>query len=306
MIRTFLAVAVLGVSALAAEAPLVNLVPSDAKAIGGVNVARTLSSPLGQYILNQMRQDDPGFRQMVEETGFDPRRDLRDVVFASTSTTGKHNGLVLARGVFNGPQILAAAQKKGGTLTSYNGVQMLLSPKGEVGVAITDGSLVIAGPEALVKAAIDRRAAGAAITALARKATEFDSKYDAWFVANGVVMPSPNVRPNSPMAPPAAALSAIQESSAGVEFGSVVRITGEAITRSDKDAQALVDVFRFVMSMAQLNRDNNPDFQRFESVMNSVNVSAQSNTVKFSAAIPEADLEQIIKPRRARRQAAAR
>ena len=294
-------------SAMAAEAPLINLVPAEAQAIGGVNVARTLASPLGQYILNQMKQDDPRFRQMVEETGFDPRRDLRDVVFASTSTSGapgRNNGLVLARGVFNGPQILAAAQKKGGTLTSYRGVQMLMDPKGQVGVAIADGSLVFAGEERLVKAAIDLRASNPTATALARKAADFDSRYDAWIVANGAVLPQPSVRPNSPMAPPAAALSAIQESSAGIEFGSVVRITGEAVTRSDKDAQALVDVVRFVMSMAQLNREK-PEMQRFEALMNSVNVTAQANTVKFTAAIPQADLEQIMKPRRATRRSAA-
>lgn len=303
MMRTFLAVALFAVSAIAADVPLINLIPVDAKVIGGLNVARTLSSPFGQFLLKQMREDDPGFRQLVEETGFDPRQHLRDVVFAST-TTGKSTGLVVARGVFNGPQILAAAQKKGGTLTTYQGFQLLMDPKGKVGVAIAEGSLVIAGEERLVKAAIDQRAATAAITPLARKAADFDSRYDAWFVANGMVLPQPSTRPDSPMAAPAAALSAIQESSGGVEFGSVVRITGEAVTRSDKDAQALVDVVRFVMSMAQLNQK--PETQQFESLMNSVNVRAEANTVRFSAAVPAADLEQLMKPKRAARQAAAR
>jgi hypothetical protein len=250
-----------------------------------------------------MKADDPKFRQFVDETGFDPRTDLRDVVVASP-TTGKHAGLVIARGVFNGPQILAALQKKGGsTVTSYRGVQLIMNPKGAAAIAIVDGSLAIAGEERLVKAAIDLRSDTSAGTALARKAADFDARYDAWFVADGVVMPTPTARPNSPMAPPAAALAAIQESSAGIEFGSVVRITGEAVTRSDKDAQALVDVFKFIVSMAQLNKDN-ADMQRFESVINSMNVRAEANTVKFSAAVPEADLEQLMKPRLAAPRAA--
>ena len=305
MIRTFLAVALFSVSAIAADVPLINLVPADAKVIGGLNVARTLSSPFGQFLMKQIREDDAGFRQLVEETGFDPRQHLRDVVFASM-TAGKSSGLVLARGVFNGPQILAAIQKKGGSLTTYNGVQLMIDPKDRVGVAIIDGSLAFAGEQQLVKAAIDQRASGAAVTALSRKAADFDSRYDAWFVATGLVLPQPSTRPNSPMAPPAAALSAIQESSAGVEFGSLVRISGEAVTRSDKDAQALVDVVRFVMSMAQLNQNQNPETQRLESLMNSVTVRADANTVKFSASVPAADLEQIVKPARRTNRRAAR
>jgi hypothetical protein len=179
-----------------------------------------------------------------------------------------------------------------------------VDPKGQAGIAIADGSLAIAGEQRLVKAAIDQRAAAAAVTPLARKAADFDSRYDAWFVANGMVLPQPSTRPDSPMAAPAAALSAIQESSAGVEFGSVVRISGEAVTRSDKDAQALVDVVRFVMSMAQLNQK--PETQRFEALLNSVNVRAEANTVRFSAAVPAADLEQIVTPKRGTRRAAVR
>lgn len=303
MIRTVLAVATLTISAFAAEVPLINLVPPDAKVIGGMNVARTLSSPFGRYVMAQMKEDDPNFRKFIDETGFDPCRDVRDIVFASP-TTAKHAGLVVARGVFNGPQILAAIQKKGGTTTTYRGVQLVTSPDGKSAIGIADGSLAIAGEQQFVKAAIDLRSGGATTTALARRAVDFDSRYDAWFVADGAMMPTPSTpRPNSPMQAPAAALAAIQQSSAGVEFGSVVRVTGEAITRSDKDAQALVDVVKFMMSMAQLNRDN-ADVQRFESIANSINISAQANTVKFSLAVPEADLEQLIKPRREARRAA--
>ena len=301
MTRTLLAVALLSLSALAAETPLINLVPADAQVIGGLNVTRTLSSPFGQFLLNQIKTEDAGFRKLVEETGFDPRLHLRDVVFASPSTA-KHSGLVIARGVFNGPQILATIQKKGGTLTTYNGVQILLEPKGNAGVAIMEGSLAFAGEERLIKAAIDRRAAGTPSGALARKAADFDTRYDAWMVANGAAIPAMPTGSNVP--PQAAAFSAIVESSGGVEFGSVIRITGEAVARSAKDAQALVDVFKFVAAMAQLNKDN-PDAQRFEPIINSMTVTASGTAVKFTAAIPQADLELLMKPQRKAKPAAA-
>jgi hypothetical protein len=303
MIRTALALATLALTAAAAEPPLVNLIPADVKVIGGMNVARTLSSPFGRYLLNQMKEDDPNLRRIIDETGFDPRRDLRDVVFASPVTGGKRTGLVIARGVFNGPQILAAIQKKGGTTSTYRGVSLIVDPKGEAAVGIVDGSLAFAGEQRLVRAAIDLRDATAAPTDLARKASGFDGRYDAWIVTSGVKLPAGATSgAPAPMAPPAAALAAIQESSAGVEFGSVVRITAEAVTRSDKDAQALVDVVKFISGMAQLNRDN-PGMQQFEAIVNSMTVSADANTVKFSVAVPEADLEQIVKPRRQSRRA---
>jgi hypothetical protein len=97
----------------------------------------------------------------------------------------------------------------------------------------------------------------------------------------------------------------IRETSAGLELGSVVRLSAEALTRSDKDAQALVDVIRFMATMVRNNDTNNPDAQRFQSILDSLEVRAEASTVKLSVAVPESDLEQWIKPKRRTKRAGA-
>jgi hypothetical protein len=296
MIRTAFALIVLSAAAFAADAPLLSLVDPGAKVIGGMHVDRTLASPLGRYLLSQMNDDDAEFRKFIDMTGFDPRTDVREVVMASSDTTRK-SGFVAARGVFNGPRILELAKSHGGLATSYNGVPVVSSKQGQW-LAILDGATALMGDQALVKYAIDHRGATAVpATAMLQKATGLANLHDGWMVTMGTIMPPVGTK-GTPM-PTGAALAGILETSGGINFGSMVRVSGEALTRSDKDAQALVDVIRFIATMALNSSQTNPETQKFEAILNSLDVKSEAATVKLSFSVAEADLEQIIKPKRA-------
>src|SRR3954451_19313550 len=157
MIRNAIALAAFAAATVfAADPKLISLVPADVKVIGGVNLDRAENSPFGQYILSQISNSDKDFESFVTASGFDPRRDVREIVFASPAGGQKAPGVVIASGVFNGPQILSAIQAKqtGGTMTTYNGVNLLDKDGHSVGFA--DGSFAFAGQSALVHAAIDR------------------------------------------------------------------------------------------------------------------------------------------------------
>jgi len=296
MFRNALALAVLAVSGFAADASLIGLVPPEAKVIGGIHIDRTVTSPFGQYVLSQVKDSDKDFQQFVTATGFDPRRDLREVIFASPAA-GQHGpGLIIARGVFNGPQILTAVQtKNGGTLSTYQGVS-LLEHDGH-GIAIADGSLGIAGEANLVRAALDRRSATAgAQTALAAKAIQTSNKYDAWMVTSGVfVAPLPGRRTGSQSTSAIAGpnLEGILETSGGLTFGTLVDFKAEALTRSDQDAKALADVLKFLASMVQMGGDKNPETQTLQTILQSLNVQTSGSTVQMSFSIPEQDLEKL-------------
>jgi hypothetical protein len=306
MIRNLFTIVVLAVSTLAAETPLIDLVPSGATVIGGVHVDRTAGSPFGQFILSRMNESHKDIQKFIDATGFDPRRDLRELVFASAAEP-KGPGLILGRGVFNGPQILAAAATKGGTQTTYKGVDLVETPGGKRtgALAVIDGSLAIAGDPALVRAAIDRRSTTAPASPLIPKATALSGAYDAWVVASGQFRPPVTAAPgsNRPNMPGSAAMQGIVETSGGLTFGAVVRFDGQAVTRSDKDALALVDVIHFLSSMVQVNGSQNPDVQKLQPVLDSLDVKAEANIVKVSVAIPQSDLEQIVKPKRSIRAA---
>jgi hypothetical protein len=89
-------------------------------------------------------------------------------------------------------------------------------------------------------------------------------------------------------------LAAINEASGGIRFGSTVTISAEAVTRSDKDAQALVDVVKFVAGMIQLNRQNNPAAGQVATLLDTLDCKTAGNITTLSLAIPEQQLEQMI------------
>jgi len=307
MLRNAISLVLLAASAFAADSSLISLVPADAKVIGGIHVDRTVNSPFGQYVLSQMKDSDKDLREFITATGFDPRRDLREVVVAS-SVPGSHGpGLVIGRGVFNGPQILAAVQAKGGmTPTTYQGVS-LLEKEGHA-IAIIDGALGIAGESSMVRAALDRRTSNPTTSALALKATTFSTRYDAWMVTNGVfVSPLPNGRKSGDTGANAIApnLQGILETSGGLTFGTLIEFTGEALTRSSQDAQALADVVKFIASMMQMNGDKGDAVNPVQAILQSLNVRTDGSTVKMSFSIPEQDIEKLF-PKAAVRTAANR
>src|ERR1700685_2447881 len=75
---------------------LLNLVMPDATVVSGMNVAQSLTSPFGQYILSQMQFNDSELVQFISTTGFDPRKDLLEIVAAtpSTGSSTTHSGLI--------------------------------------------------------------------------------------------------------------------------------------------------------------------------------------------------------------------
>jgi hypothetical protein len=285
---------------LRADTALLTLVSPDAKAIGGIDVTQTRNSPFGQFLLSQMKEDDAGFREFMNATGFDPRNDLNYVVFASPAE-GSKRGVVIARGRFNGPQILAAAKAKGATTVNYRGIDLL--QHGTSVLAVIDGQLAIAGDDAMVKAAIDRRAlSGPAAVPLVQKASTFSTRYHSWMVTSGMNtrLPQMGGRPGAPNP----AFESILETGGGVNFGTVIQIEGEALTKTDADAKALVQIAQFLTGMMALNQDKSPQAQQIQNILQTLDVKTQGTVVKMSLRVSETDLEEIIKtPKRVRRSA---
>jgi len=73
----YLAVFLLGAMATvasAADSQLLKLVMPDARVVSGVDVDHIKTTPFGQFFLSQFLVDS-GFKELVDATGFDPRRE---------------------------------------------------------------------------------------------------------------------------------------------------------------------------------------------------------------------------------------
>ena len=70
--------------------------------VAGIDVERARDSFLGRKLLEQMDTKDAEFAKFVAMTGFDPRRDLREIIIATPDANTKNPpALILVRGIFD-------------------------------------------------------------------------------------------------------------------------------------------------------------------------------------------------------------
>ena len=296
---------------LAADTGLLSLVMTDAKVIAGAQVTRVKNSPFGNFVLSHMQLDDPDFQKFMTASGFDPRRDLTELIIASNAVTNDPSRwLILAKGTFDPARIRGVAQTSGAVITNHKGVAII----GIVGnqgtgnqgaqkatstgaIAIFDPSTAVMGPLDAVQAAIDRRIARAGVsTGLSGKVKQISAANDFWFTT---LVPLSEFASSMPDANLAGALkgnmlAAVLQATGGVKFGSDILLTTEIVTRSPQDASALVDVVKFIAGLIQTNRRSDKTAERVSTVLDGIKCSAQGNVMSMSLSIPESTLEQML------------
>jgi hypothetical protein len=212
----------------AADPLLLNLVMPDAKVVAGVNVQQAKGTQFGQYILNQMQTTDAHMQELVALTGFDPRRDVTELLVASNAAPAADHepnkvGLALARGTFDVAMITAAATQHGAVTELYNNVTIIEDPKQEGGIAFLNSTTVAAGDIASVKGAIDRQTMAQPLPAgVLVKINQWSTSQDAWGVSTVPPMSMAGTPKAGQANPMAGAVQAVQSAAGGVKFGANV------------------------------------------------------------------------------------
>ena len=290
----FAAATLLAGSLFAADPELVSLARPDSKVMAGVNVEQVRLSPFGQFLLSQtVLLPEKDLQELIETAGFDPRRDLREILVSSNGQPG-NSGIVLARGTFDVPKIVEAARAGGATIDTYKGVS-IIQKKNQESLAFPDSTVAIMGSDADVRAAIDRKSAPTAISsALAVEVNQMSTTEDAWFVST--VSPA-QLQPQAPAAGagpgPFAILSKVQQASGGVKFGANVQVSLQAISETDQDASAIAAVLKSMGVASDLFLPGD-QYVAAASLLKSLNVTADGPVTKISLSIPEPSIEQMI------------
>ncbi len=279
----------------AADPQLVNLVMPDAKVLAGASVDQIRATPFGQFLLNQISAQDPHLQEILAQTGFDPRRDVHELLVASNGTP--KTGLVLARGTFDAARIQAAGQGGGGMTESYKGVTLLEDPKQTHAVAFLGATLAVAGDIASVKGAIDRQTVAAPLpAAVIVQVDQWSGAQDAWALTT--VPPSTLKPPAAPVPPNPAfqnTFQNIQQAAGGVKFGTQVVLTAQATADTAQNATAKANVLQFLLSLMQMQaQQQNP---QVAALLPGLSVAASGNQVNVSVSVAETQLEQIVKSR---------
>ena len=288
----------------AADPQLLSLVMPDAKILAGVNVTQAKSSPFGQFLIAQAVTNQH-LSEISVKTGFDPTRDLDELLVASNGAQSNASHLVLARGTFNIDQINVAAKAAGATSEVYNTITIVENPKRGDAFAFLSSTLAVAGGVADVKGAIDRKRAIDQQTAPApfdaglMVAVNSLTTEDAWAVS---LVPPPAIKPpaNAPNVPavPSTVFQNVQQAQGGVCFssacnnpGAEVVLTAELQADTVENATALANVLQFLMNLGQMQAQQN---SQAAAALKLVTISASGKKVNVSANVPEGQLEAIV------------
>src|ERR1035437_101064 len=277
----------------AANLQLLNLVMPDAKVLAGVNVEQAKGTQFGQYVLNQMQTQDAQLQQLVALTGFDPRRDVRELLVVSDGVPQGKTGLALAKGNFDAAKIAAAATLHGVVTEVYNGVTILEEPKKqEAGIAFLDATTVAAGDIASVKGAIDRLKTPQSLPAeVAVKVNQWSNSQDAWGITT---VPPTSLAPTAKAGAQNPMLNAgqnVQAAAGGIKFGAQVVFSGEAQCDTAQNATTLGDVVKLLINLAQMQAGQDPTAA---ALIKSVTVTASGNVVKIVASLPQDVFQQML------------
>jgi hypothetical protein len=288
------------------DSGLLALVPAGAQIVSGVDFTRSRSSEFGQYLLSRSQAGDTHFQEMIQETGFDPRRDLQDVVFESAGPgDGKQSAFaILARGTFDQERIKSTAKAKGAVIQVFQGVELIVNKSSSEQTAIAfpdDGVAVMADLITLRQIVANRATPTVLDPALQSKIDAVGGQNDAWFVsltggaflAQHIAQETDQGGERQPMRQQAHALEAVTQSSGGIHLGAVNEITFDAITRSPQDATSLSDVVRFLASMVQMQREKDPRAGIVASSLDGMQLQTTGNAMHLTISMPEKNLEQL-------------
>ena len=254
--------AVLLTAALSQGAPridnvLIRMVPPGTTSLVGAHMDQLLTSDLYQKLT--LQQKLPGLDQFARETGFDPRRDVREILL----TTGPIGTVLMARGKFNLKQDPAAGLK----LLRHGQYNIQVLDDTNNGFCILDNTLAAAGDIPAVEAALDEWQHGTHKSAEPLLATVASVTTDTplWGTSSGFAT---FLAGNLPRAGNGVDFSAIFKGIESTWFSASVN-TGfhasiHATTAAEKDAINLRDTAKGLIGLGRLMvPQDKPDLVRF-------------------------------------------
>ncbi len=297
--KLFLLSVVCGRIACAADSSLLNLVMPDAQVLIGANVERIISSKIGQEIGGQLQGKLPEIRQVVQKTGFDPAKDLKEVLIAATGKGQNGPALFLIRGSFDPEKVRAAVASTGRKPRTYMGVQILANPsESKSAFAFLDGTVAVGGDLDQVQAAIRRRSHPTTLEPkLAERVTAMRDQYDIWVVSAASLSQMTEGISTDQMKQAGDLIKMIDQVSGGLKFSANLDLGVDLTTRGEKDAERLRDALNLLIGMAAASQKEAHAFD-----MNALKLTADAKTVHIAFTVTGEQLKKTSEMQMARMQ----
>lgn len=306
-----LLVAALALPVFAADDAL-SLVPANAVTVGMVKLGEMRSSPLSSVLFEHTDKmsSNGEMQKFISETGLSPSKDIDVLVVATSLRTNlgsEADVLVIAEGRFNTEKLTAAlmshgAVKKGGYLLLPDNEE----PKGAI--AFPTASLVVAGTERSVAAALAARASGGTnfrtAGGLGLDLARVDRNATAWALVDvtraqrlakgGTIHTG---KGNSGDALSAALKSVSSMAVWATDNGDSLKLNAFGMSGDAETLQLLEDTVKGALSALRLAvKDKAPEMV---SVLRRFDVSRTADSIQIEGSIPASTLRELMAKKRA-------
>ena len=261
---------------------LAAFIPEDAVALVGVRIDQLRETPIYRKLDTEHRL--PRFENFRTESGFDPARDMRELLVATNGV----NTLAMARGVFR--------TRPAGDLTStpYRGFTLFARDAREV-MVFPDQNTVLGGAGAVVCSAIDRYKSGAhsAPPGLMERAQSIPDDAQVWAVVSGWRGLTPEtLREMGNAGNLDRVLRSVEDATLTVNLHSGLHAAAVGECRSEALATSLSEQLRGLAGALRIGvPENRPDLTR---ALNGIRVTQDSRTVKVKIDIAPDVAEKLL------------
>lgn len=286
MIRS--AVLMFAAASFAAAAPVIDnvlerMVPPASTSLVGAHMDQIKQTDFYRKYVSVERM--PQVDEFARDTGFDPRRDVRELLYVQTP----EGSVLLARGTFHiNPESLKGMQK-----TRHGDYEIW--GRGTGGFSILDSTLAVAGDQPAIIAALDEWKSGSHNGAqpLLARVTSISPQAQFWGVSTGLAgflaEHPPAVMPGLDFS---RIFAGLQDTWFQVDLTSGLKAEVHGTTATEKDAMSLRDAVRGLVGFARLQvPENQPELLR---VWDGITVDQQGRSIAIHADIPQDLVDKLI------------
>ena len=231
---------------------LARLVPAGTVLLAGARMDEIRATPL--YARWIARVPAATLDSFARESGFDARKDVRQLLIAS----GGDHYVVLARGAFSVPEIERRLLAQGARKAAYKGKTLVTG--GMAAVVFFDATTAAAGPEQMLKVAIDQAGhSNSGISqALRERMQSVPAESQVWAVTLGS---NPALRRAVPETGNLSNLRRVLESidgaTVGMNFRTGLKLDAAGAYRTGQEAKLIHDALRGLLGMGRLSTPEN-------------------------------------------------
>jgi hypothetical protein len=258
---------------------LATLVPADTAILVGARLDKLRETPIYQKRFSQVPM--PRLDEFAKQTGLDPRRDVWEVLFASS---GGQTGVLMARGKFPTGELEPKLEREGATRTAYKGYTLFGDDRNAA--FFMNSSTALAGSTPVLKAIIDNRdRSGSGIPeklAPLVEAVPSGSQFWAVFSGSAINLPFPN---ESNLGNLNQIVRSIQAGRFSADLTKGLELQANGTCNTDEDARRIHDFLKGLIGLGRLSTpDNQPEMLK---MYDSIEVNQQARVVNLSANVPQ-------------------